>query len=570
MARINNLSNFLTDIANAIRIKKRTSNLIPAEDFDTEIESITTGGDMQSKSIAITENGTRTITPDMDYDGLSSVSITTNVAGGTTGDFQYNNWIAYGVNSPSVNDYNYWLPVPTTPTNAPLKQVSGYKKDTYFTGDIENLVDSSTASNYYSSYIKPLDVAYYNGIYYYCSQAVRYSQTVSRYTYSNQNYPMADITSTSTSTSGMDRSATIRSLLVMTPSSSQQMSYGAWLIEDGIFYFFETVYISSNGNDKVEYRSLSGGSTTYLYCGKNYLALENQKNRSLGLFKIDSTHFILLMYNTASTSTLKVYKLNCATSSSGTSSTLLQSYTMSGAANYGCKKLDSNAMLIAPNGTSSYSTSTYYVKVFNPTDNSSYNITYPSGATSFTCTYLIPSNKLVYRFNNELNKLYEITKVNGTYQFTDMNIGNICGGIIRQGLNALLYMNISSNLFRARCDRTMTFEYNGTTYSATFENATQQTNTISYQVDKSAVIETKESENINSTDNVLLISNYQNNMSNIHYKFYPKQDSNIFLPALRDYTNGAIVIYRKNIYTIYVSKDGQWISSLNDNSNYIT
>ena len=527
MARINNLSNFLSDVADAIRIKKGTSGLIPAEDFDTEIENIKAGG------------------------------------------FQYDNWIAYGENQPSASNYNYWLPVPTTPDNAPLKQVSGYKKDTYFAGEIENLVNSSTASNYYSSYIRPLDVAYYNGVYYYCAQTVAYGQTVSRYTYSNQNYPMSDITSTSTSTQGMDRSATIKSLLSLTPSSSQQTSYGAWLIEDGIFYYFETIYISGSGFDRVEYRSLSGGSTTYLYCGKNYLALESQKNRALGLFKIDSTHFLLLMYNTASTSSLKIYQLNCATSSSGTSSTLLQSYTMSGAANYGCKKLDSNAMLITPNGTSSYSTSTYYVMVFNPTDSSHYTLTYPTGATSFTCTYLMPSNKLAYRFNNEPDKLYEITKVNGTYQFTDMNIGNICGGIIRQGLNALLYMNISDNLFRGRCDRTMTFEYNGTAYYATFENATQQNNAISYQIDKNAVIETKESENIDSTDNVLLISNYQNNTSNMHYKFYPNQDLNIFLPALRDYTNGAIVIYRKNIYTIYVSKDGQWISSLNDNSNYI-
>ena len=49
---------------------------------------------------------------------------------------------------------------------------------------------------------------------------------------------------------------------------------------------------------------------------------------------------------------------------------------MSGPSNHGYKILDSDAMLIAPNGTSSYSTSTYYVQVFNPTDNSSYNISY--------------------------------------------------------------------------------------------------------------------------------------------------------------------------------------------------
>ena len=74
---------------------------------------------MQSKSITITENGNRTVTPDIGYNGLSSVSITNNMSGGNSGDFQYEDWIAYGVNSPSVNDYNYWLPVPTTPTYAP-------------------------------------------------------------------------------------------------------------------------------------------------------------------------------------------------------------------------------------------------------------------------------------------------------------------------------------------------------------------------------------------------------------------------------------------------------------------
>ena len=570
MARINNLNNFLTDVANAIRSKKGISNLIPAEDFDTEIGSITTGGDMQSKSITITENGSRTITPDTGYDGLSSVSITTSVPGGTTGDFEYDNWIAYGENQPNVNNYKYWLPVPTTPTNTPLKQVSGYKLASYFSGDIANLVNSSTADSYRSSAIKPLDVVYYNGVYYYCSQAVAYSQTVSRYTYSNQNYPMADITSTSTSTSGMDRSATIKTLLNMTPSSSQQTSYGAWLIEDGTLYYFETVYISSSGNDRVEYRSLSGGSTTYLYCGKNYLALESQKNRALGLFKIDSTHFLLLMYNTASTSSLKIYKLNCSTSTSGASATLLKSYSMSNAQNYGCKKLDSNSMLITPNGTSSYSTSTYYVIVFDVNDsNQSYTMTYPSGATSFTCTYLMPQNKLVYRFNNDNYKLYEITKVDGIYRFTEMNIGNIFGGIIAQGLSSLLYVSTTNNLFRARCSSTMSFKYNDVSYIAQFENATQSTNTISYQTNNNVAITVEDIENIDSSDNVLLISNYLGTASNIHYKFYPKSSSNIFLPLLRDYNDGAIIIYNKTVYYLKVSKNGQWISTLNDSDNII-
>ena len=45
MARVDNLENFLTDVAGAIREKKGTQDQIPAENFDTEIKSIETGID---------------------------------------------------------------------------------------------------------------------------------------------------------------------------------------------------------------------------------------------------------------------------------------------------------------------------------------------------------------------------------------------------------------------------------------------------------------------------------------------------------------------------------------------
>ena len=45
MARVDNLENFLTDVAGAIKTKKGTTDKIPAVNFDTEIASIETGID---------------------------------------------------------------------------------------------------------------------------------------------------------------------------------------------------------------------------------------------------------------------------------------------------------------------------------------------------------------------------------------------------------------------------------------------------------------------------------------------------------------------------------------------
>ena len=46
MARVDNLSNFLSDVADAIRTKKGTEETIQASDFDTEIASIESGADI--------------------------------------------------------------------------------------------------------------------------------------------------------------------------------------------------------------------------------------------------------------------------------------------------------------------------------------------------------------------------------------------------------------------------------------------------------------------------------------------------------------------------------------------
>lgn len=83
MARTDNLVNFVTDICNATRTKTGKTDAIPLNTLDTEIESIVTGGgepNLQDKNITITTNGITNITADSDYDGLGTVSVTTDVS----------------------------------------------------------------------------------------------------------------------------------------------------------------------------------------------------------------------------------------------------------------------------------------------------------------------------------------------------------------------------------------------------------------------------------------------------------------------------------------------------------
>ena len=73
MARVNNLSNFLGDVANAIRTKKETTGQIPAENFDQEILSIDTIKG-QEKTI-IPSTAEQIITPDGDYNAITKATV---------------------------------------------------------------------------------------------------------------------------------------------------------------------------------------------------------------------------------------------------------------------------------------------------------------------------------------------------------------------------------------------------------------------------------------------------------------------------------------------------------------
>ena len=79
MARTNNLTNFLTDVATAIKNKKGSQTSIPAANFDTEILALPSQGTYEERTINITQNGTQTITPASGYDAIDELVINTAV-----------------------------------------------------------------------------------------------------------------------------------------------------------------------------------------------------------------------------------------------------------------------------------------------------------------------------------------------------------------------------------------------------------------------------------------------------------------------------------------------------------
>lgn len=88
MARTNNLSNFLTDVAGAIKQKKGDDTNILASEFDTEILALPSQGTYQNKQVNITTNGNYDIIPDEGYDAMEKVRI--NVTAGENLDTELN------------------------------------------------------------------------------------------------------------------------------------------------------------------------------------------------------------------------------------------------------------------------------------------------------------------------------------------------------------------------------------------------------------------------------------------------------------------------------------------------
>lgn len=162
MARTNNLTNFLTDVSSAIKQKTGDNTPIPASNFDTEILSIETGGNYQSKTLNVAQNGNYNLLPDTGYDAISDVSISVSVSpilqnktitenGSYTADQNYNGLgtVIVNVQGGTINNQDKTITqngtytadqgytgLGTVDVNVPITNTSEYSNDLLLTQQI--------------------------------------------------------------------------------------------------------------------------------------------------------------------------------------------------------------------------------------------------------------------------------------------------------------------------------------------------------------------------------------------------------------------------------------------------
>lgn len=116
MAKNNNLKDFLTDVASAIRAKKGTLSAINPQDFSSEIRNIWADGSVvnnQEKSIEVAAGNHVDIIPDFGYTGLGMVSIDAKV--NTPKDvnfYDYDGTLLYAYSVEEFLIYNALPPLP--------------------------------------------------------------------------------------------------------------------------------------------------------------------------------------------------------------------------------------------------------------------------------------------------------------------------------------------------------------------------------------------------------------------------------------------------------------------------
>ena len=97
-----------SDIADSIRAKNSSQDTYKPGQMSAAIDNIPSGGDLETKSVTITENTTTVITPTQGKDGLSQVSVTTDLPPTDIGDYfkdSYGGWGNSNIKTPMWANY---------------------------------------------------------------------------------------------------------------------------------------------------------------------------------------------------------------------------------------------------------------------------------------------------------------------------------------------------------------------------------------------------------------------------------------------------------------------------------
>ena len=194
MARIDSLTNFLTDVASAIRTKKGTQMNINASQFDTEILNLPSSGTYQQKTVNIYQNGNIIVTPDQGYDAIDELTINTAVPGGTVsgvkqfssvsemnnsvGNIEGDLAIVYGDLSRNINELDIFnsviFPNVVVLPNAVSSTISARFSPMNFDSfaEFSGTIGSSSASFTYGSWVTE-----FNTVTYTSSDGITYTRT---------------------------------------------------------------------------------------------------------------------------------------------------------------------------------------------------------------------------------------------------------------------------------------------------------------------------------------------------------------------------------------------------------
>lgn len=123
MAKNDNLTDFITDVADAIRYKKNTTDKINPQDFSSEIRDIWADGSVvinQEKSIEVIGGNSVDVFPDSGYTGLGKVSITAKNGNILTKDVNFYDYDGTLLYSYSKDEFLNYGTMPTLPTREGL------------------------------------------------------------------------------------------------------------------------------------------------------------------------------------------------------------------------------------------------------------------------------------------------------------------------------------------------------------------------------------------------------------------------------------------------------------------